>query len=686
MSVLTGQAFLDNLNKFLSRAEMPNSAAAWYSFWPKTNQSSFEFVFNDLYSYNEHFLGLVSSTIITDYGLYDLFEPDPTVTFTANGDAGYGASGITVKTANVISSITLTSSGQNYVNPPIISISAPSGGLGTTALADAVLSPDTGRVYANLYPGFSVGNNNNIISTLSNGTGLFVSGKNDFLRVGNHLSFNDWTVFLNFSHSGYASGMSKVLLSTMESGNQSSGFLLGINDANRLFFEYIDNTTYSYPTREVQVHDKELNTYNLISVSHNNSNKKLSICNHNIAKQGTFGLTYNLDGYNTTNVLYIGGFNNSGNSPLYTGFYGIMNDFLLLNRVATPQQCDLISNAFFSTGYSLPMQIPVQESYIPITGVSYTSTIIGTGVTGYYVNTLSISDKDGTPITAYELAEWIGSVTGNNIVYLTGAAALRTGYAWQAEQVLYDNNYIKKYTDNNLIFLSHSGSLYDLVELYNYSTKDIGQISIKPQYFNLYDYYLSNTFNSDSITYNNGLLQLRGITYPTKYAKTIRSGEYYSNWAYILSDNITGAVYTQAWTGGAGVISSNPTRSETYDIYLNGQKLINDYDYSVGGGGDVTLPALSTGTWSSGTLAFVPMRMGGSYYVQSGIGYKSGLSTIMDEMVWVNGQRFTPDEDYKVVPNLSLINSSSRAAEVGFTIYEGDLYFPLSILMQKPNI
>lgn len=600
-----------------------------------------------------------------------------------------------------VSGITITNQGQNYITAPTITINAPTGG-GIQAQALAILGPETGKIYAESLPGLSVGGTNYLVTGMTSGTGTLLSGNNDFLRVGNTVNFEDWTLFLNFSPSGSVRGTSRVLVSTMDYTNQQSGLIIGINDSNRLFFEYIDSTHPSGSCRRVKVHNEELGKKNVIALSQDNSHQTLTICIHDLADHDTRSRSYFMKGYNNSNIIYIGGFPNSGNKIAYTGFCGYLFDVLLLSGAANAVQCDALSKVFFTTGYMPSGSTPIQVYYPIVTGVMFTSGIISTGITGYGLGSVIIPDKDGTDITVYDAIPATGSISGTGIVYLSGTSSgVRTILTGVSEQFFYSNSYIKQYSEENLVFLSYNVLSTDIVQIYSFGDKQIDKVSVIPEPFNLNDFYLLDTFGTGSIAlvFSDGLLQISGINYTLASGKIISNGysAYHSTYNFLLYDETSGSITTSGWTGYSGqyTIGGNPTSGSARDIYLNGQKLISGFDYISSGASSIVLTGTQNSlpvVWASGIFAFPPSRTGlRQIFTGAGLGYYqnftgTSVGTLMDEMVWLNGQRLAPDFDYKKVSSMSLLLSQNRPTGLSFEIYTGDAYFPLSVLTGKPNV
>ncbi len=606
----------------------------------------------------------------------------------------------TTEGTKYVADILISSHGSNYIIPPTIIIDPPTGG-GVRAEAVATMQSMPNRIYAEALPGLSVGGTDFIVTGMQSGSGTLLSNRNDFIRVGNTLDFPDWTVFLNFVPSGKITGVSRVLLSSMESVNQQSGFILGITDSDRLFFEYVDSTNASGSCRRVLTHNEELGKKNLISISKDATYKTLTIAIHDLADHDTRSKTYLINGYNDSNVLYIGGFTNSGNNSAYTGLPGYLCDFLLLSGASTSVQLDVISKAFFTTGYLPSMQVPIAIYYPIVTGASFAAMVVSTGVTGSGLSQISIPDKDGSPITVYDFALQYGNISGTGIIYLSGTSSgVRLSYSGQPEIFYYEDSYIKQYAEENIVFMDYSITNTDIVQIYSFSDKWIDKISVIPQPFNLNDFYILDSFGTGAtvLVFNDGLLQVDGINYTLNSGKILSNGysAYHSTYNFLMYDEITGSIITSGWTGWSGqkTIGGDPTSGSSRDVFLNGQKLISGIDYISSGGTSLVLTGTQnaqTVVWASGIFAFATARTGQrQIYTGTNLGYfkniTSSLTSLMDEMVWLNGQRLAPDFDYKKVASDSLLLSNYRPSGLSFNLYTGDAYFPLSVLTGLPNI
>ena len=149
-----------------------------------------------------------------------------------------------------------------------------------------------------------------------------------------------WTCFLDFSgqySEASSSSLSRVLVSTMSGDNSLSGFHVGLNGSNRLYYEYIAGTAgeqdsssdYDYYDRTVETLAKHVNRSNVVSIAKNPNNIEVSLHNPN---QDTVSIKSPLAGFADSYDLFFGGFmpvSDDAYRHNYTGFSGYINTILL---------------------------------------------------------------------------------------------------------------------------------------------------------------------------------------------------------------------------------------------------------------------------------------------------------------------------------------------------------------------
>lgn len=681
---------IDNKNFFtniqgtltdLNWATTPNGTYSRFIVYGASDANLYETYFDELYIWNRN-----------------LKPQEKAAIYNAGSGYFYSFASLPSNAYGVISGIDIKNSGLYYSKTPKVIISAPTGG-GLAASGYATLTPDFDRINADNFPAFSVGNTNYIISSMTGGTGYFTEISGDFLRVGNNISSNDWTVIFNVTPTGYRStGSSNVLLSTMDSVNQKSGLIFGINDANRLFFEYIDVTHSLGGQRRIHVLNQEIGDNNLVGISTDSRYDTITLAHLDIAERGIFGFSYYCPGYQHCNKMYLFGFPNDTNNTKYTGFFGQAKDVVILSGAANVEQMNALAPLFCISGYAPASQSGIYTYYPIVTGASFSSGVTSYGITGYSISTVTIPDKDGTNITAYATLPQYGNISGNTIVYSSGTVSgVYLTYSGVPESLSYNHVYTRNFADSNFVMLKNEITTGDLVEIYSFTDKQPGKISILPEAFNIYDFYLSDNFDSNQANvYYNGLLQVTGIDYVLESGKIVSSNlfQYKSNFNYLLYDEITGITTTSGWTGYIGqyTFPQDPTSNGKNDVYLNGQKLVSGIDY-VYSGTTIVLTGVQNGStveWVSGIWAFAPSRTENrNVFTGSGLGYwhnfDGSLGRLMDEMVFLNGQRLAPTIDYLAVSSRSLLNTDYRSSSLSFGLYSGDL-LSVDVLTGRPNL
>ena len=118
-----------------------------------------------------------------------------------------------------------------------------------------------------------------------------------------------------------------------------------------------------------------------------------------------------------------------------------------------------------------------------------------------------------------------------------------------------------------------------------------------------------------------------------------------------------------------------------YLLYLNGQKLAQgaNADYSVVGG---VLSLNTDHNYNSGTIDIANIRSGSprtyinSYGVVGANFYTTGINgTVIDENIFLNGQRLIRDIDYVKVSSGDLRIRSSVVPQQTFTFFKGETGF-----------
>ena len=278
------------------------------------------------------------------------------------------------------------------------------------------------HLLADMYPGLSIGHTDTPSTSIA-GSGYFTS--NDMLRVGSGVSYNDWTVFLDFgdescSVNKTAPNAPEVLVSSMGSPTATSGFCVGINDANKLFLEYNnlgENVKYTL--------DEELSNYSVVSLSYSDFLNEFDLSYHDFPNGVNKNIAFEAANYTHSDVWHLGGMNNP--SSFYTGYSGFMDDFLFLNKSINTLSRNNISEAFF-VDQVIPASTTITSGYQKLPSsviINPTGVISTTAITGYdCLPAVTVEQKVGSAIDLYQLKGVTGELTGTTVEFKS------TGSGW----------------------------------------------------------------------------------------------------------------------------------------------------------------------------------------------------------------------------------------------------------------
>ena len=526
-------------------------------------------------------------------------------------------------------------------------------------------------------------------SSLSLGSGYFTG--DGCLEFSSGFNDSDWTMFIDCKvDSEFAVGKSKILLTSYYDWTLPSGFAVTIDDSRDLNFEYRtnENQVNSYSTH------LPIEENNLISISKDDSSNSILIGKHDLSENKHEFQKFEV-AYNKNKRLYIGGFRsnyylNSG----YTGFSGYINEILFLNQSCNSDQLTELSNLFAVTGYSPATTGSVITNYPLVTGVDSAALITtssgNVGAVLYY-------DADGN---AYYPSGIIGNINQTGIlIYYDPVNSGQLEETINIDEIFYVNSgLITKYAPKILSFNTQIENA-DSMEIYYYSSFDSSKpSSLEPNfsatpgklYFN--DDVSDVKFN----LYGNGIRQVSGVDYDYAANNSVIDSNSYSSYSNNIDDNVFVSSLPESVSVVSG-FSFAPTQGSNYTyssfpfslandsgylLYLNGQKLIQGagFDYTVAGG---TLTVNnSTSDYNSGNIDVANIRSGSprtyinSYGVVGANFYTTGINnTVIDENIFLNGQRLTRDMDYVKVSSGDLRIRNAVVPNQTFPFFIGETGF-----------
>lgn len=506
-----------------------------------------------------------------------------------------------------------------------------------------------------------------------------VSGEfdgNTKFRILGEPTGDDWTFYAAFKHLQTAEyGKSKVILSSKDTDSTTSGFSLGINGCNRLFFEYNINQT----EKRIFTLDRELDNRNLASLSKVNSVVYLGLHQYGDLNNFSFEAQFPISGFTLSNKYYLGGMGTASSD--YLNFSGYIDQFMILNQGMEFPERNTFSEAFFSSGYVDDVVSVSSGTFARVTGTRYEDVLIGTGITGYeqYLKGYEVIDGESFPIYSYSGVT--GEVYENKIVELTGTVSGSfENYVLSNRSGIPNYPYIMNFANSKILSLNNFDD--SSKEVYSFSGVNTNDLNLTSAFvsgtgqFSLLKKESSETVN----LYANGVLEpLVSLTSSAYSGAFVVSNNYvFSNGFFdrddmVYYDIIQGSqasVTVDASDETAGYKDLSYATVDNRDIYFNGKKLISGVDFT-DTGSDIRVQP--DGWFVQGELVFAPKH-------DSNLTRFTGFTDnnfdtsipLFDEQVWINGLRQIKYADYEKVSDFSLKYTTFSLEPLKDTIYNND--------------
>ncbi|MBC8395288.1 MAG: hypothetical protein H8E05_01205 [Bacteroidetes bacterium] len=496
------------------------------------------------------------------------------------------------------------------------------------------------------------------------------------LRIGEKFEQTEWTIFVNYNNNVIRDDRDKseVLVSSMSSPTGISGFNMGINGANRMYFEYVNTDGIL----KNLILPREVELYNLVSVSKSESN--IVISNHDPFSRRNYIQPYEALDFVDSHIWTIGGFYETGNYERYRGFKGFIDDYIAFDMSFSTTQTNLISEALYYTGVKEAYQIQTTRTVETITGApTMVSVPTESGITGYNLVPLStVNTACGTPVNVCIQEPMYGPGTKEVLDFARVNVDI-VDVEYVPEEKLYNETYTSNYGEKNIVFLKDI-DLKDVYEIYSQSG-----FNSNLNHTGLYDPAYESFAINDSHVGKKINAFINGV-------QSSPTGD------YSLSQNLvssgSGFIFESTDTLSYDVISSDPIYYEydgtTYpevnlvggeylnkDIYFNGQKMISGLNYQefhAETSGVTIFPIEESITQGvSGEYVLVePSEMRSISYTGTIEAFDSLSFNLRNEQVWLNGYRQIEGLDYVKTSDKSLLNSDLRLETKSNIIYNND--------------
>ena len=520
------------------------------------------------------------------------------------------------------------------------------------------------------------------------GSGYFTGQTINIQKIEN-LAQSAWTQI--FAYSKESSGR-QILFSSFNSGNNIySGYNIGINDANKLYFE-----SYNNNGPIIRTFNQNLAKNNIVTLSYFNNNLIFSYYNP-INKQ-LENENYSIDGdfLLPSNNWTLGGYTGSVDYIFPSNFTGYLDEYLYFDIALNKKEQESLLSGFIINKVPDQELIQTYTNY-PITGYE-NSGISFELETGYNVTRIGTNyDNCGNSYPIYMGSGITGYFSGNVLVPLTGVESYsitgvttgnlipNTGYI---QSLGFEGlSYLRKIDYNDTIELIKSSGLNNFA---NYNAN-----------YNYAENKFYNALLENQQVYLNGLAQVESGFYISGdvYNKTLYlSGDYLisgglieSTGFYDENDRIIFDLFTGKELLYTGVSHVSGDGDEIFSVsgfnsplsifvFFNGQKLIQNENYFLSGNNNIYIEnnhTLYEGATGNLFIFETPITLtntitGNFASKISGFGAKSSF------MSWLNGQRQTLNSDYLEISSIDLLNGSGIFGEFN-NIHTGNLFFTESI-------
>jgi len=383
------------------------------------------------------------------------------------------------------------------------------------------------QLLASSLPGISVGETDNIQTTSAGvGDNYGVFDSSGAVKIGADIDYDGWTVFMHIEEvtasspqSSLVRDRSRILFSSMLSGTDTSGFNVGLNGANRLYFEY--PTGYTQTLKAVTL-PQEVGTNILFSASMGPSSGFLELSLHDIPNKKNHtkafrGLTKPSDQTSAfselkhSNNWHIGNFKTPGGTS-HTGYSGKVDSFLLISGYMGEDSRNDIARTYFMSSYSEEQEVETDVvSYVKGTHPYINPTgVVGTGVTSNSYSALeTLTDPNDVSVTVYSSTPVVTDVTGSVLEYHASNQQVTTKETVLQEAVeTFRSESIQGACLNSVAFIGDNTTSDDDIEIYSYLTGTSSH-NLRPSYVagdNVYQIDSDHTGEKINL-YRNGLLQ-----------------------------------------------------------------------------------------------------------------------------------------------------------------------------------
>ncbi len=516
-------------------------------------------------------------------------------------------------------------------------------------------------------------------------------------------SMKNWTVFFDiFNECSIPTSLepqekrlparnkSKILLSNKKKLSDPNGFIIGLNGANSLFYEFTDKST---GRKNIKTFNNPIQKNSIVSVSRSNDINTLSLEVFDPDLKKTLSKTFEANEKKNNNEWIIGGVEEAIiNNIEYEMFTGIINHFLLIDGSTTSRQINRICQSFFMIDFKgehyekIPTQFTKSGSYVETTAPD------GVEITGYTYQPKAVTLDSGQSVAHEEKVPTYETKYKTVTQYVEGEGSFTKDVLTLVPELITFNDFVMKDYLGTCLTLGSSVwgvpitdlATSDITEIYSHANEippdnretvwsapdNVGRAATfvsSGKSFRLEQSYPDET---NINIYLNGKLKENGKDYEISNGKIVTSlGESFSHLDKMTYDVIEGndpKFYDfEGYSGDLWLYGENGK-----DVYLDGIKLVYLKDYYDNENFLViTGLTLSAGRLSLITRSALEMGYGNGKYT-----YCQDFNILL-EQVWLNGIRLIKNVDYSIICECDLNNSSDSAKQKTTLFYNNEETF-----------
>ena len=525
---------------------------------------------------------------------------------------------------------------------------------------------DTSKVSTESMAGVSVGLSHGATTAgrQNSGNGYAQFDGDDIIYITNSSLISNWTVFIDIDQLPCSSNKNKsrILFTNKTEITDTSGFIIGINGANCLFYESSD----SDGNKLIKTLIKPLGEKNILAVSRSNDSVNLFV--YDPIKNETTLESFSVSDAWSSKNWYIGGpKTNFVSDNNYEKFVGNLNNILLFDLDLSSAITKKIFESFTLTAFT-PESYQEVDTQVPKAG-QYVERQVEDGFTtdGYEYFETTITGNDGNPITVYNKVPKLIKKYKTVTQYVAGTGTTtKKVRTLIPESKTRDTVNSKPYTEK-CILLNKTANKTDKVEIYSRDSL-IGESGLKATFGPAQStFYVNKSYSSaiNFIFYLNGLLIEPDVDYQVTDNTHIKK----LNGTFVATDVVTYDTYinTKVFHNFFGYNGNILLYGEQgKDVYLNGKKLIWGVDYNDYSSNYLIIYAAGL---SAGRLGLItrPTNIANNSNFTNKF-YNCDSYNIVDEQVWINGLRSIKDTDYSLTCSCNLNNSNNDKSEEKTTI------------------